>query len=97
MSNNINGHDYETPATVPATQVFLQLIADNPDFAIVEDFHPGVNESITLVHHDTHSAITLVIFESFEKTIEPESRPWPLRDQGRVGVVVFNEDGSIVQ
>jgi hypothetical protein len=78
VSNNINGHDYLTPPTVPATQVLLEMLADSPEFAIVEDFHPGVNESITLVHHGTHSAVTLVIFESFEKTAEPD-RPWPLR------------------
>lgn len=62
MANNINGHHY-SPEAVPATMKFLELL-HNSDFEMLVDFHPGVDESITLVDRETNTAITLVVFES---------------------------------
>lgn len=53
------------PATVPATTKFLTLVAEH--FAVLENFHPGYPESISLVDPETRSGITVVIVESAER------------------------------
>lgn len=67
--NEINGHSYPEPRTVPATQKFLDLLQGS-GFVVLDDFHPGVNGSMTLVDRETSSAITLVIFESSDEDDE---------------------------
>lgn len=50
--------------TVGATIALLQeLSREGSPFDVLEDFHPGYPDSVTLVHQASHSALTLVIVE----------------------------------
>ena len=61
--NVINGHRYEDPRTVAAGVKFLRLLSDS-EFDVMDDFHPGVDGSLTLVDAETRSAVTLLVFEA---------------------------------
>jgi hypothetical protein len=57
------GYDVKEPEAVPATAKFIELLAGS-NFVVMEDFHPGFENSLTLVDQETKSAITVVIVES---------------------------------
>lgn len=64
MKDNF-GREVKEPEAVPATIKLLALLQDN--FIVLEDFHPGFTNSVTLVDRESTSAITLVIVESSDK------------------------------
>lgn len=61
-------------ATVPATVKLLSLLQDS-GFAVLENFHPGFPDSITLVDADSDSAITVQIVESSDATTDAACEP----------------------
>jgi hypothetical protein len=57
--------DLESVRTVGATMVLLDALSSpESPFTVLSDFHPSFGTSITLVHSESESAITLVIVES---------------------------------
>lgn len=72
MKDNF-GRDVPKPDAVGATMRFIELLRESP-FEVMENFHPALDDSITLVDLDSNSAITLVIVESDDGQPIPEGQ-----------------------